>query len=408
MTLMSILRSLFVGLLASLFTVLLFLTALDVGIVTTVSQPATVKQLLHNSGIYTTVVPSILSQQSPIETPYGSLDPSSALVQKAASGALPATTVEQDSNTVIDSVYAWLNGRTSTPTFSIDLSGFNGTFASQIGAGLEQQLSTLPACGAHAQPAAFDPLTATCLPKGVTAASAANQVAASLTGNQGLLTQSTLSSHNLTNPSTGQPVFTTSRLRDAPRYFQLLKDTPYLLDGLTILVGLGIIVLSKTIARGLRRVGIPLLLIGALMLGVVWAISHIVERQLIPHISIANAVAFQQAAQSLATNIAQIVANNYRLFGMGYLTLGIILIAGSFLFRKRHQTPAVLHAAPEITAAPAADTPTPLPARAPATAPQPARHPVKIAVTTAPALPRAVPTRSAPANPKKSISVVQL
>src|SRR5665213_3776080 len=107
---MDILKKLALGVLSPLFIVLLFATAFDIGFVRTATHPVTVKKLVAESGIYDSVVPSVLQQTKSIQTDVGTISASDPAIQKAANAAISPQFVKQNTETAIDSVYKWLDG----------------------------------------------------------------------------------------------------------------------------------------------------------------------------------------------------------------------------------------------------------------------------------------------------------
>ncbi|HXY17878.1 MAG TPA: hypothetical protein VEH48_00465, partial [Candidatus Nitrosopolaris sp.] len=170
---MQFVRKALLVLLAPLFTLLLYATAVDVGFVRVGTHPSTIKSILAKSGIYDTVVPGLLNQGKQISSSGGSVSLSNSLVRTAAGQTFTPQLVQQNTEATIDGVYDWLDGKTPLPDFQIDLTNTKTAFAANVAKAAQQQLQALPVCSSAASAENFDPLTASCLPPGVTPASAA-------------------------------------------------------------------------------------------------------------------------------------------------------------------------------------------------------------------------------------------
>jgi uncharacterized membrane protein (UPF0136 family) len=154
-------------------------------------------------------------------------------------------------------------------------------------------------------------------------------------GSKGFLDQTKFSSSDIKNENTKRSVFD-DQLKQAPKQYQRAKKTPVILITLTILVGLGVVFLSRNWIIGLRHIGINLALIGALMLLFAWGLNRAVSTKVVPQIKINNAV-FQQDIRKLATDITQQIDKNYWMFGGVYAVLGAGSIAAAEVFKRRNQ-----------------------------------------------------------------------
>jgi hypothetical protein len=338
-TLMDVLRKLALGILSPLFITLLFATAFDVGFVRTATHPAAVKQIISESGLYDSLVPNVLRQTKSIETPVGSFSTSDPAIAKAANQAVTPQYIKQNAESAIDNIYQWLDGKVAQPTFKFDLSGPKNSLADSVAALTQQRLSGLPACtNAQSlqilQSGQLDVNSINCLPKGVTPESAAAQVKASV-ASAGTLDDIDLSAASIKG-SDNQPVFQQKGIKDVPKQYRRAKKTPLILSALTILAGAGIVFLSKTWQKGLRHVGINLVVIGVVMLAFSYVINRAVSTKVVPKIRVDNAI-FQQDIRNLVTDLTQRVDKNYWFFGGLYTVVGAGSIAAAEFFHRKNQ-----------------------------------------------------------------------
>jgi hypothetical protein len=356
---MDILKKIALGVLSPLFIVLLFATAFDIGFVRTATHPGTVKKLVAESGIYDSVIPSVLQQTKSIQTDVGTISASDPAIQKAANAAISPQFVKQNTERAIDSVYRWLDGTIAQPDFKIDLSGAKTSFADTVATTVSQRLSSLPAC-TTAQSVAltaggqFDAINTPCLPRGVTPEAAAAQVKDGIVGSKDFLDQTNLSAANIKNGGSNQSVFS-NQLKQVPKQYQRAKKTPIILSLLTVLSGAGIVFLSSTRRKGLRHIGLNLVVVGVLMLAFSYGLNRTVSTKITPNIKVDNAI-LQADIRNLATGLTQQIDKNYWFFGGLYTVLGAGGITAAAVFGRRAKPAraAAGRAAPETE-----DTPKP-------------------------------------------------
>lgn len=333
---MSIVRRVALGVLSPLFVFLLFATAFDIGFTHTVTHPAAVKKLAAESGIYSSLVPSLLKQQPVIATPLGDIPTSDPAVQAAIGQAISPKVIQTQANSAIDSIYQWLDGKVNQPDFTIGLANPAG-FADSVSGSIDQKLAGLPVCDlvqslAIIQSGTFDAAQLTCLPRGASPSEAAGQIKSALSDNQDLLNSLSITPADIKGGN-GQPVFEQPGAKNIPTQYQRAKKMPAILVILTILTGAAIILLSGGL-KGLRRVGASLLIVGAAMLIFSWALSRAVSAEIIPKIKVDNTV-LQQGLRNLATDIGQRIDRNYWIFGGVYTVLGAAAITSPGFYKRR-------------------------------------------------------------------------
>jgi uncharacterized protein YjeT (DUF2065 family) len=343
------------GVLSPLFILLLFATAFDIGFVRTATHPATIKKLVAESGLYNINLHDTLQQTGTIRTSVGQFSATDPLVVDAANSSFSPAFLKQSANTIIDSIYRWLDGKTPQPDFSIDLSQQKQIFADKLSSDIYSKytLFNLQRCTSaqlaqqSEQGSSFNILDAQCLPPGTTPESIAAVVKQQLLSNQDFLKDSVINADNLNSfsgcsgsganckPSQNQtPFFQTKNAKQIPKKYQWAKKTPLILSVLTVLSGAGIVFLSKTWQKGLRHVGINLVVIGLIMLAFSWAFNRAVSTKAVPRIKVDNAV-FQQDIRNLITDLSQQIDKNYWFFGGLYTVVGAGAISTvMFLHRK--------------------------------------------------------------------------
>lgn len=334
--LMNILRKMVVLFLAGLLSLFLFAFAIDSGIIKTAGSSAPIKKILAGSGIYSSAVSGALDQAKTSGGDQGGgvplVDPA---VKQAAENTFTPQFLQQNSEKVLDSIFVWLNGKTPTPDFRIDLSSLKSTFATEASKAAQGRAATLPACppGLSGNSNSFDPFSATCLPKGLTPAAVATQVQSDIASGQGFIKDPILTADSVKKSGSSQSVFA-DQLKDAPKIYQKIKKTPMILAILALVATLGIIFLSSSRAKGLRRAGIIFLMVGFASLVFAWALNWGVNQKALPKLNMDNKV-LQEKVRTLVSDVTQSIDKTYWIIGGIYAGLGALAIAGSVFVNKR-------------------------------------------------------------------------
>jgi hypothetical protein len=351
---MHILRKVGLGILSPLFIFLLFTTAFDIGFVRTATHSATVKKLVADSGVYNTVVPQLLNNAGSFKVGGVMVPANDPIIKNAAEKGLPPQYIRQTvEGGVIEPVYKWLDGKSSEPQkpdIYVDLNLAAGKFSKIVTTDLYNQvyshLKDLPTCSRtealklaniYATGEVLDWRNVTCTyPTGVTASNLAAYVSSN-TDTSPLLSQigkvSPITADSFKS-SDGRSIFET-QLKTAPKQYQRAKKTPLILSVLTILTGAGIVFLSISWQKGLRHIGINLVIIGLIMLLFSWGLNRAVSTEVVPKITLDNAV-LQQDIRNLVTDLVQQIDKNYWFFGGLYSVLGASgIAAGQFIRRGK-------------------------------------------------------------------------
>jgi len=333
---MHILRRSLLVFITPLFTLTLFAAALDWGIIKTVGHPASVKKIVAESGIYDTVIPNLLNQSKQITSNVGNIPLSDPSIQQAANQIFSPGYVKQQSETIIDSIYAWLDGKTAQPEFRIDLSGAKNDFANAVAGQVQQRVAGLPKCTSRTTATTFDVYNATCLPSGVTPIAVAKTTHDSIVSGQGFLNNQVISAASVSSNGSNQSVFA-NQLKSVPTQYQRAKKTPIILLLLALLLGAGIVLLNTSRLKGLRHVGITLLLVGLFMLMFSCGLNRAVSSQIVPKIGNLNGVnsAIKDKLKIVVTDMSQRIDKNYWAFGGIYAALGAVALAAPLIGRSK-------------------------------------------------------------------------
>ncbi len=273
-------RNSFVYALSSILLFCLLLGALATSINIAIAQPDKLEAQLVKSGIYEGVVKFAQEKASTASKDGGNgISLSDPAVVNAAKTALPTTYLEKQVNTFLDSNYAWLEGKTAKPDFSIDLTTPKIAFAQQIGAAVTANLAGLPTCTtAQAKELGdYNPLTVTCRPASVNATAEGNNITQKMLGPDGLFPNPVYTADSISGKDK-QPYYLDSAIQQAPKAYQFATKLPLAIGGLALLSAIGIVFISSRKRKGLRRIAFALVISGSILVAIKIGADYILKR----------------------------------------------------------------------------------------------------------------------------------
>lgn len=349
------LRKGFVHLLSTLLLIALLGAALATSANLNLSHPTKIENWLSQSKLYDNFVNTAVTQaQKSTSNNSGSTPLNILAVRQAAASAFSPELLQQSVNTFLDSNYAWLQGKTIQPEFTIDLSSAKQSFAKQVGQYTQAHLAGLPVC-TNAQlaqipnPANVDPLSLTCRPPSLSPAAVNTQVTQKIYGSDGFLSNPVITPQSFQPKGNGgppsQPYY--QKLSMAPKAYRLGQKLPYILGVFSLLCMLGIIFIAPRRRQGLRRVGVVLFEAGILLV-VAKFISDYVFKKLEHRVFTSSDVGqLQQSLIDFGHHVQHQIVTNNLYFGVAFLVLAIIIFLILFLTRQHNAKPGVPEASSE-------------------------------------------------------------
>lgn len=334
-----------------LFALLLFVCLLELPSTTNfrlfLSSPTHIEGWLQDSNIYGHFVDEVISQSQTSTGGEGSGDGSVSLsdtaVQQAANSAFSPSLIQHSIDSFLNANYAWLQGKTPTPQFSIDLSDAKQQFADEVGAYVKTYLTGLPVCN-QTQLASLvnqnqDPLNLTCRPPTMDPTTEANQVADQLANSGDFLSTPELTQTSI--GESGQPYY--KKLSNLPKVYRLLNNLAFITAGAALVLSLLILLTAPTRRAGVRRLGNTLLLAGFLLLAEKIALDQAVKHLNFDKIRTsvfggsandATAGQIQQSLNSFAHKVEGSLTQTTLYFGLAFLIIGGLI--AFYLIRTRH------------------------------------------------------------------------
>jgi len=267
-------RTLLLRSLAPLLFLALLVTAYATSANLAFAKPDKLEGWLTQSSVYDHVVSYAIdrTKQTTDNPQVASIPTNDPAVQQAAKQAFTSDTLKSAVNKFLDGNYAWLQGKTDKPNFSIDLSQAKQSFAQQLGKYEGDRYESLPVCTA-ADLAQLENtqntnlLSLSCRVPGLSAQAASAAVTQAVQNNSGLLNDTTVTPENLSQEQGSQsdkPYY--QRLPSAPSAYKIGRILPWLAAVVALLSAIGLILLAPRRRRGVKRVAVTLLLSGLILI----------------------------------------------------------------------------------------------------------------------------------------------
>lgn len=331
---MKFFRNFALSLLFSLVSFCVFSLGFLLSLKFVMGNPVSIKNALSQSGIYQTLVQDALKQSENKNNEINSLPTTQPEIQTAIRQAFPPEQLQEDVNQIIDGTYPWIQGKTPTPTFRIDLTNAKQQLANAVADYASRRLSALPPCTPAEVPPNIDIFTLTCLPLGFDTPAAVNQARQDVLNAGGPLKQPVLTPDTL-KPDDSHTI--TQKFANVPRAYHSFILTLYALALVAIITSVAAVYFSSTWRSGLRRLGVTLVTIGISTVLAAWIGSTLLHRGLDQLVTTAQN---NQLVQVKISNVVDILTANVRNWWLGYgfviLVIGIgVLIALRFTKPKQ-------------------------------------------------------------------------
>lgn len=325
---------------ASLLKLSLFVFATTFALNGVIGSPEPLQDNLEKSGIFETLVPGFLEAASQEEDESGreDLPVDDPKVREVINASFSPEFLQESSGKLINGFYAWLNGEATQPEFSIDLSTARNSMIQGLADYAEDRLLSLPACtSAQARELAaqeIDPFTVKCRPPVVV--SAEKQKIIDELEDSEFLEDDELSAATLTKDD---PDKFTEELKGLPDGFQLLKSLPLITGVITLASATSLILLHDDKRRGIRQVGIIVLVTGLLLL-----VSTLLFQAIYSGLTSAENLDVKNA--SLRNSLIDLLGRLYGSFNRTlmiisaiYTALGVTSLATLFYMKKNDSEP---------------------------------------------------------------------
>lgn|GEM_PF-4825410 len=255
---MNTLRRFGIGAVGFLLFFSLLLLPLVMTLQVTLNSPEMIKSSLQRSGAYSSIVESDILPASNAFSAMALADPG---IQAALKSALPPSYAQISSEKIIDSVYSYIHGSSSSLDFSVDLSAVKTKFANNVAAYVKQKFDALPRCKTVAVPSLTIEamLQASCLPIGVSSQDIGDLAHGMVADGTLFSTGDTFDASALAGTKQDALKSTLATVRNVYPAFVVLV---YLLPLASLVLAIGFLFLNATKRQGIKSTATLLLLTG--------------------------------------------------------------------------------------------------------------------------------------------------
>jgi hypothetical protein len=282
-----------------------------------------VKSWLDDGKFYDNIVDVVIENLSTVESDKaGEIPVTDPVLQAKVKEVITPQFLQTSTESILDGVYNWLEGKTDKPDFAIDLSGIRTSLATALGDYAVARGANLPVCSEV--PADYDAISAECIPPGVVAADLKAQVENTLLNESTFIDKPTLTADTITSNDGQSNLFVESE--KIQKFYNQSKNLPLILGILTALSAIGVLFLSSSRRSGFLRLGI-LSTVTAVVLGLGFMALAQAPKVFQPDI-VNDQGAQNKAAQELITNMFEIFArDNKKLIAIYAVSFALVATA---------------------------------------------------------------------------------
>jgi hypothetical protein len=305
------------------------------------TNPKKIEKWLSQSGLYGSFVSTAIEQADKTagDDQSGGVSLSDTAVKQAAQSAFSSKLIGRNVNLFLDGNYAWLEGRSTKPQFKIDLTAAKSDFADRVGRYVKTYLSTLPACTpaqeANIDIATVDPLSLSCRPSKLDPATEGELVASQMESNGDFLSNPVITPDTFGSGSMDGSAPYYKKYASAPQAYKFGTKIPWIAGLLVLLSAVSIYFLSARRRKGVKVIGITLVVAGVITVSVKLVSDQIfraAERHIFNQASVGE---LQKSLTVFLHHLENQIVTIDLWFGIGYLLLAAILIGMLIITRQR-------------------------------------------------------------------------
>lgn len=301
----------------------------------TIGNSVFIEKTISGSGIYTVVTNNLKNQIQGSNSFSSSENP---IITSAINKAFSVNRIQDFAESGISQTYAWLEGETQTPKFSLDTNQIKIDMADAIANGLSERAATLPACSSRIRPTTNDIFTINCIPPGtdinVEIFKIKQQI---LTADTNQLGQNTpISAESITFSSNQQPYY--KNLAQLPKYYQLLKNLVFILTMMFLIMAVVVIILKKPRYKALKTLALPFMIYGILYIIAGFIVPSQLNKLIDANIKSINPPEFIAPLKFIATSMIKQGSGALTKTGIIFFVIGLACLI-IYILIKRKTTP---------------------------------------------------------------------
>ncbi len=298
----------------------------------TVGDENYVKKTIAEAKLYDAASQALINNALGADQP----DP---LIESALQSAANPKTIQKVLDPAISSTYDWLGGEVAKPNYTLSLTQIRTDFEKSLTSKLKARAKKLPVCSYYGQSTSNDIFSATCIPAGTDVNQVISDAISRITTNADIFSDKAVADGSVDAKDAKDAGISLPTDSPAPiiakSYQFFKKGFPFFVAG-AIVAAVGTLLLSSTLLRGTRKLGI-LLLTNGLILLVSGLVMQFVLGSLVPTTAVsateAPVNALQDAAKILIADNAHIV----KIAGIVSTVVGLVATITSTVFIRKKQ-----------------------------------------------------------------------
>ena len=245
----------------AVFKLLLLLIPIIFALITILGTPTHIEGALKESRVYDQIIGVVIDNSRKDAKDKNTKDVlSQPEVQAAAEKAFNPAVLQGATENFLNGMYAWVQGKTPEPQFTIDLTTPKNDFVKGVTDYAKKRADSLPVCTLQ-QLRQLNPntdlLSVPCLPPGTNTQAEADKFAASFQTGADFLDKPVITNETLTKNNDGKSI--SENLSAVPKAYKAIQAAKWLLLVFTVLLGTLLIFGRKNRRAGIRHVAWGLL-----------------------------------------------------------------------------------------------------------------------------------------------------
>ena len=176
-------------------------------------------------------------------------------ISQSISDGISASYLQKQTESALDGIYDWLEGKTEIPDFNFSISSRKAAIEKSLTDEMVRQFSKLPACKPGQVPANYQLTDASCIPANVSVKSEVKKLTKDIfQGKDNIFDNIKFSSKDLLNKKNDFHL-TNDDLDNIPNNYSAFKTIPTMFIILAIIAGVIAVATAKNWRRGLKQLG---------------------------------------------------------------------------------------------------------------------------------------------------------
>jgi hypothetical protein len=327
----------------ALFKLLLVLIPVIFAAAVVFGTPKHIEAAIKESRVYDQIVGVIIDNSKTETTDATTKDVlAQPEIQATAEKAFNPTVIQSASENFIQGIYGWLQGKTTEPEFTIDLTGPRATLIQGVTDYAKKRADSLPVCTLQQLRLLspnMDLLSLPCRPPGINTQQVADEFSQQFQDGADFLGDPVITNKTLTKNNNGVPI--SEKLGALPKAYKAMQIGQWVLLVLTVLLGLLLVLGRRNKIAGARHVAWAMIGVATFLI-----ISQIIYWFMFDKAN--QAKAGDTATQAMIIDGTKVLVHNFNQvllwFSAAYAVIGVgllVLLRTAFAPGKKTTDPLI-------------------------------------------------------------------